>query len=396
MIRRVAAIGSIAALALAAAGCAEGGNGPGEATLTVYVSVPGQGSRAVEGRAVADGARLALSEVEGRVGDLRVRAVILDDTADGEWSLARTAANARRAAEDTSAIGYLGDLESGATRVSLPITNQAGIAQISPASSAVDLTRLPPVGADPERYRPSDRQTFARVVPDDEVQAAAAASWARRLGARRATVLVDSTVYGRIVADAFSEAAQRIGVAVRRTGAGGQGTEGLPVELAAQRPDVVYLGATPDSAAPLLIAARATGARVIGPDALIDPAFMRSAAALAGRVYLTSPYIDPAQLPANGQRFARSYQRRFGRAPVPAAAYGYEAMALLLDAIRRAGAEGDERGSVNDELLSTSDRHSVLGTYSIDGNGDTTLVAVSGYRVADGVPAFPVELRPPA
>jgi branched-chain amino acid transport system substrate-binding protein len=395
VIRRAAAIASIAALALAAAGCADSGDGPGEATLTVYVSVPREGSRAVEGRAVADGARLALSEAGGRVGELRVRAVVLDGTDDGEWSLARTAANARRAAEDTSAIGYLGDVDSGATRVSLPITNQAGIAQISPASTAVDLTRLPPVGADPERYRPSDRQTFARVVPDDEVQAAAAASWARRLGARRASVVADGTVYGRTVADAFSEAAQRVGIAVQRTRTGKQGTEGLPVDLRAERPDVVYLAATPVAAPPLLVSSRSTGAPVIGPDALIDPAFMRGAAASAGRLYLTSPFIDPIQLPSRGQRFARSYRRQVGRAPVPAAAYGYEAMALLLDAIRRAGAEGDERGAVIDELLSTSDRRSVLGTYSIDGNGDTTLDGVSGYLVADGVPAFPVELRPP-
>ena len=81
-------------------------------------------------------------------------------------------------------------------------------------------------------------------------------------------------------------------------------------------------------------------------------------------------------------------------APIPAAAYGYESMALLLDAIHRAGAKGDDRGAVIDEVLSTHDRHSVLGTYSIDGNGDTTLRAVSGYRISDGLPVFPVELNP--
>jgi branched-chain amino acid transport system substrate-binding protein len=90
----------------------------------------------------------------------------------------------------------------------------------------------------------------------------------------------------------------------------------------------------------------------------------------------------------------RAYRRQFGSAD-PAAAYGYESMALLLDAIHRAGANGDDRGAVTDEILSTHDRHSVLGTYSIDGNGDTTLDAVSGYRISDSLPVFPVKLQAP-
>ena len=90
----------------------------------------------------------------------------------------------------------------------------------------------------------------------------------------------------------------------------------------------------------------------------------------------------------------RTYRRQFGTAN-PAAAYGYESMALLLDAIHRAGPSGDDRNAVIDEVLSTHDRHSVLGTYSIDGNGDTTLDTVSGYRISDGLPVFPVKLEAP-
>ncbi|MDQ2939390.1 MAG: branched-chain amino acid ABC transporter substrate-binding protein, partial [Actinomycetota bacterium] len=66
-----------------------------------------------------------------------------------------------------------------------------------------------------------------------------------------------------------------------------------------------------------------------------------------------------------------------------------------LDAIRRAGPSGDDRHAVIDEVLSTHDLHSILGSYSIDGNGDTTLDTVSGYRVADGLPVFPVALKAP-
>jgi branched-chain amino acid transport system substrate-binding protein len=377
-LRRLAAAATLAVLAFAGAGCGGGsGGGSGPKTLTVYVSVPLTGSREAAGRAVVNGARLALADAGGRIGSLKVRAVYLDDTSDGRWSLARTAANARSAAEDVTAIGYIGDLDSGATRASLPITNQAEIVQISPGSTAVDLTRRPPVGdTTPDRYRPSGRQTFARVVPDDDVEARAAAVWAKQMGAKRVGAVTDGSAFGQTLARAFDQETARIGLG---TGEGG----GV---------DLVYYGGGPDG---FSRATRGLPPRpIIGSDALIDPAFLRSATALAGRLYVTSPFLDPSLLPAAGQQFVRAYRQQFGTAN-PAAAYGYESMALLLDAIHRAGPDGDDRRTVTDEVLSTHDRHSVLGTYSIDANGDTTLGTVSGYRVSDGLPVFPTPVKAP-
>ena len=118
MNRRLVALAGAAALALVTGGCgssSSGGKAGGE-TLTVYVSAPLHGEREAAGRAIVDGAKLALADAGGRVGDLKVKAVYLDDTRDGRWSLAQTAANARSAAEDVTSIGYIGDLDSGATR----------------------------------------------------------------------------------------------------------------------------------------------------------------------------------------------------------------------------------------------------------------------------------------
>ncbi len=208
---RCAALAGIV-LALAVGGCGGGGDG-GPATLSVYVSVPLQGSRAAAGAAIENGARLALADAGGRVGELRVRAVYLDDSGPGGWTIARAAANARRAAEDSSSIGYLGDLDSGATRASLPIINQAEIVQISPASTAIDLTRLPPAGnADPGRYRPGEHETFARVVPADDVQARAAALWASKRGAKTFAAPADRSAFGRTMSEEFAAEAQDLGL----------------------------------------------------------------------------------------------------------------------------------------------------------------------------------------
>ena len=89
--------------------------------------------------------------------------------------MAATGAIARRAVEDASAVGFIGDLDSGATRISLPITNQADLVQVSPGSAAPDLTRRVSAELEPGRYRPSDEQTFARLVPAGEPVAVCAA-----------------------------------------------------------------------------------------------------------------------------------------------------------------------------------------------------------------------------
>lgn len=294
------------------AGCG-GDQASGDATLRIYVSAPQRGASGPQGKAIADGARLALSQAGGEATGIAVEAVYLDDT-DGpkqtaRWSPVRAAANARRATEDSTAIAYIGDFESGATRSSLPITNQAQLLQISPASTATDLVADPPGSAGPA-YQPSGVRSFGRMVPADEIQRDAARSWAKQLSAPVATTSA--------------------GVA----------------------PDV------PDGG------------------------------------HFTSAAQDPSQLPAAGARFAREYTATYGTKPDPYAAYGYEAMALALDCIDRA-VNPTDRGSVIGALFATRDRESVLGAYSIEANGDTTLRAIAGYSESAGGPVFERGLEAP-
>ena len=68
---------------------------------------------------------------------------------------------------------------------------------------------------------------------------------------------------------------------------------------------------------------------------------------------------------------------------------------MVLDSIRRAGDQGDSRDAVVDAFFDTEDRDSVLGTYSIDEVGDTTLGRLAGYRLVDGRARFQAALRAP-
>jgi branched-chain amino acid transport system substrate-binding protein len=388
-----------AILATALGGCSLGnaGEGSGGGRLSVYVSVPTRGPVGVHGRAISEGAELALRQ-SGRGApppSLHVR----DDTRGGRWSPPAVADAARRATSDSAAIAYIGEFESGATRVSLPITNEARMVQVSPASTALDLVSPAP-GSDevPELVQPSGERTFGRVIPDDEAQAGAGAAWVRKLGARSAMVISDGSEFGDTVADEFEEEAVALGIGVEARGAPEERSEAR-ARVSAARPDLVYYAGTTDRALPVLrsVASAAPGATIMGTDALLlDRSFLRRAKPFESRLKLTASAQDPAQLPPDrGQRFVRRYRERYRREPDPYAAYGYEAMALVLDLIDRAGDEADDRTVIVDELFATSDRDSVLGTYSIDEVGDTTLDRIAGYRVRDGRPVFDAALRAP-
>src|ERR687894_575579 len=139
---------SLAALAIAVAltGC-----GSSERTeesriigdaLTVYSSLPQTGPLAPVSRDIVRAQKLALEEAGGRAGDYRVSYVSLDsaDPKTGHWSPKRVAANARTAVEDLQTIAYLGELEPGASAISVPILNEGGMLQVSPADTFAGLT----------------------------------------------------------------------------------------------------------------------------------------------------------------------------------------------------------------------------------------------------------------
>src|SRR5687768_5251000 len=104
---------------------------------TVYSSMPLSGASRVQTKAVNDGARQALREAGNPV-----RLVTLNNATPraGSWTVGRTRANARKAAKDASTVAYIGEFNSGASKISVPILNRAAIPQISPSSTYNGLT----------------------------------------------------------------------------------------------------------------------------------------------------------------------------------------------------------------------------------------------------------------
>ncbi|HEY1592757.1 MAG TPA: branched-chain amino acid ABC transporter substrate-binding protein [Solirubrobacteraceae bacterium] len=397
-LRPLLLLGALACLA----GC-----GPGEpsgkihgTTLTVYYSGPSRGASSIGSQAALYGAVVALDAVHAHIGKYRVDLRPLDDGSfqSQGWDPNQTTTNVRLAAQDPTTIGYLGDFNSGATAISIPPLNRASIAQISPAATAVGLTSAGP-GADPgepQKYYPSGIRTFARPVPSDAVQAQVQVRLAGSLGCRQLFVLHDGEVDGEDEALTFVLTAQSrlrvIGVQEFPRRAPDYGS--LALSVARTGADCVLISAVDERSSARLtdqLAESLPHASIIASSELADSAYVDPteggvSRAAARRVLITSPALEANDYPPSGQAFLAAYARRYGT-PEPDAIFGYEAMSLMLAGISAATDHGRKdavRSNVAGAILKMRDRHSALGNYGIDRDGDTTLRRYGIYKIAHG------------
>jgi branched-chain amino acid transport system substrate-binding protein len=354
--------------------------------LTVYSSLPLTGATRPQALAIVQGARLALEEAAGQAGPHAIRYVSLDDATAraGTWTPERTSRNARRAAIDDTTIAYIGEFNSGASAISIPILNETGIPQISPSNAAVGLTRSGP-GSDlgePEKYYPTGRRTYFRLAPGDRVQGAALAAVMRERGCRRIAILHDGEVFGAGVSALVRRRALRLGLRVVRSSEIDPRTRTfrrLIRRVRGGRPGCVAFSGITANGAVRLFRALARGmprAQLFGTDGLADFGFFDPREGgvprrVGRRISLTSYPLAPDAYPDAGRavldRYATRYDERF---PDPYALHGYEAMRLVLDGV---AAVGPGRSALIDWLRAVRDRPSVLGTYGFDRFGDATL-----------------------
>ena len=391
-------LAALAAIAPAVAGCGGVGvSGASEATgkqLAIYSSLPLQGPASAVSQEIVNGERLALADAGGQVGPFKVSYVSLDDSnpTSGRLDPGVTASDAKIAAQDTSTIAYLGEYDSPATAVSLPLINAAGILQVSPASPYVGLTSSLDAGQDePERFYPSGRRNFGRLQPGDPAEGSAQAQLMKALGVRKVYVLDDQDPFEVPLAQIVAADAERMGIAVAAhdsvpTSAGG-GFEGVVHKILGSGAQAVFFaGGGGAGTAALWRQLHSADPRLLllGSSAMATQPFASSIGAASASTYLTTPVLARAQYPPAAARVLADYRRRFGEQADPYALSGYEAMSVVLDAIRRAGSRGNNRQSVIDEFFAVRDRNSVLGRYSVAADGETTLGRYGVDRVVDG------------
>jgi branched-chain amino acid transport system substrate-binding protein len=407
------AVAAVAAAALAAAGCSSSSSsatGAASGTVDVYSSLPMQGSSSAQTIAMVNGIKLALAQANNKAGNFTVRYTALDDStaAAGKWDPSQTAANAREAATDPKTVYYIGEFNSGASEVSIPILNTASIPQVSPANTYVGLTTNLPGSAsgEPMKYYPSGTRSYLRIVPIDSIQAASDLMAMRQAGCGKVAVANDKEAYGAGLADLLQLEKGHYGVSIVsntgidptsanfRTYASSVRSEGANCFF--------FAGIVSNGAVQIVkdVNSALPHAKIFGGDGVCTGSF--TAASQGGVPSSIAPKIECTVATQNliaypgGKRFLNAYKARYGTAsPDPYAIYGYEVMELGLNTIASLGGDGNNKADVLKALFATRDRSSVLGTYGFNRNGDTTLRSYGVYKVdGNGLPVFYETLTP--
>ncbi|MGI8714263.1 MAG: ABC transporter substrate-binding protein [Solirubrobacteraceae bacterium] len=326
-------------------------------TLDVYASQPAGPVGSVAGD-VVDAEQLASKQSGGKAGRYQVKLI----SRHGH----EISANARAAVQDKKAIAYLGEIGPGTSGVSVQITNQVGLLEVSPTDTAIYLSHATAaVSGAPGNYFPASgtfHQTFARLAPTTAQEAGALVAAMQSRHLTKLYIADDGSAYGASIALEVRQAAQ---------------AKGLTLASGVTDADAVFYGGLPGSRAISALnqaASARPGADLFAPSALYDDSFVaRLSAAAQSHLYVTSPGFTNATLTPAGKQFVSAFRTAYGHAPQPQAIFGYEAMRSLLAVLAGEGINANSRALAVARFRTLhSDANSVLGTYAINA-GDTSI-----------------------
>lgn len=246
----------------------------------------------------------------GVVAGYCIKVINKDDASPvtGSWDGSVEAEIALNAVADPDVMVYLATYNSGAAKISSPITNKAGLAQITPANTYPGLTKSGFGPGEPGIYRPSGQITYFRTHPADDIQGAAGAAWAACLGHKKIYVPDDRQLYGKGIADVFAAKARELGLTIL----GQDGVESTDIDfralltkVKASGADMMYGGFVIDSGGVQIIQQMKVlgmfdrGMKFMGPDGLYSPGLIKQATpeAVNDNVLITFAAFPADQLP---------------------------------------------------------------------------------------------------
>ncbi len=416
-LRRAISVGAVLAAVLAIAACgssksssssASGSSGSsgssGGNTVNVYSDLPLKGAVSAQTGPALKGEQLALSQAGFKAGQWKINFISLDDstaTSPTNYDLNVCQANARKAATDPKAVYMVGPFNSGCAEVEIPITNQGGLAQVSPANTYPGLTTNDPGTApgEPTKYYPAGTRTYLRIVPRDTIQGQAGLVAMQQEGCKRVAVADDKTPYGVGLATQVKLNQAKYGLTV---------TSLTPLDptqpnfrsyassVKSQGANCVYTAFDPPGEVQLVkdINSAVPTAKIFGGDGVCsggetNPSKGGFPKSIAPLFFCTVATQGLTTYPG-GKDFLAAYKAKYGDSnPDPYSIYGYEAMKLGLATIAKLGAQGNSKSAVVKALFGTTNYAGAIGTYGFDKNGDTTLKSYGLYKVgSDGNPEF--------
>ena len=344
-VRRVLPLLAVASLAAACGGRAA--RPPAVAVhrsvVVVGIELPLAGPGAADGAQVLRGAQLAAAQADAAGGVLGRQLQVVARTDGGRMSLARAVAGLLR----LHPVAVVGPTDGAASAAAAVLVRRAGVAYVSLAAGGA----VPP-GA------------VTATWTDDQLARVEAAEVTEVMRAHRVAVVEDAAAPAAGVVAAMTPLLGQAGVALAAPVP--LAPTGDPVttvrQAVAGRPDAVLLAGAPGEAAALAAAAGAAG---MGGRCVVvaAPAAPSPADAGAGTGCVAGGVPPVAALPG-GPAFAAAFQDRFHATPGPWAAFGDDALRMLIAALRSAGSADAAR--VDDALVHSAGVAGVTGDITLD------------------------------
>ncbi len=325
----------------------------------------------------------ALAEKGWKAGSYKIGYQSCDDSTaqTGGWDTAKCATNAHLYANNRSVIGVLGTFNSGCAKIEVPVLNRASLAMVSPANTNPGLTKKWDVG-EPQKYYPTGTRNYARVVATDDIQGPADALWSQSLGFKKVFVLNDKQTYGFGVATTYRAAAKKLGIKVvgfQGWDAKASSYEALATSIKASGAQAVFLGGIAcNNGAKLMQDIKSVNPKIQlqMPDGFSDPG---ANGAVGNGAYISVAGEPPKALTGQGATFVKSFGKQIGTTPNPYAAYGAQAMLVMLQAV---AAGGGQRATTTKSIFGINVTNGILGNFTINATGDTNLTPITIYKQA--------------
>jgi branched-chain amino acid transport system substrate-binding protein len=387
-----------AAFAIAISACnqpgASSGTGAAKGTVNFAIELPQQGSEKAASDPIINGIKLAVKQANATAGGYKIeipQSAIKDDALNGAHDPQTGANNMSQLVADEKVIGVIGPLNSSVAKAQIPITNEGGLSQCSPANTNPDLTKGDPAKA--LRKKPNN---YVRVVTTDDVQGPAAARYIFDTLKKTSVYIIDDTeTFGKGVADAFEADFKKAGGTVTKHDGAPKTTQDyvtIMTAAASGNPQAIYFGGvTATGGARILLAAAQAGLGdipYVGPDGINDgsgttkDSFLNLAGDKAAHSYSTLAGIGT--FPGKEQ-FDKDYKAEYGIDATGYAAQGFACAQIFIDALGRAGATNPAdmvklREAMRVAVTDTTHTYKTIqGDITFNADGDTSQRIVSIY-----------------
>lgn len=380
---------ALAAAAIVVSAC--GGSAGSGKVIKIGITLPLSGSSLASAGPARDGALLAIKQF--KLDGYTVETVVLDHAVNGVHDPQQGAKDMTTLVGTEGVVGVVGPFNSSVAKVQIPISNEAGLLQCSPANTNPDLTKGDP-GKELRAKNP-DKINYIRVATTDDIQGPAVAQFGFKKGLKTVAIIDDTETYGKGLADAFSAEWEKLGgTVVGREGApkGTSDYTAILTKFAASNPDAVFYGGVTATGGGLVRKQMAQAgldpAKVayLGGDGIQDGlgstagSFINIAGADAVNSYSSVAAIH--DIP-DAAKFAEAYKAEYKVDPGAYSASGYACAQIILASIATAAKAGDvTKEAVRAAATNTSSSFdTVLGKVSFDAVGDTTQKIISLYSV---------------